>query len=391
MSPGSPQRVFPRLLGAVVSAIALTASVQSATQEQAADLIREAEQRIRELQTEADRLAAQASTLLADLRKLELERAIRTQALRKADAALTQVSTALAESSARVQALEAQRLAATAGVRERLVEIYKRGRSGYVRLLLASEDLQALGRLSRAVAAVARLDRMRFDEHRRILRAEQAALAELDARKPALAVAHDEARRARAALDAAVAAHNGRIDDVDRRRDLAAQYMGELQTATTELERRIGGLSSADPGGLPLKPFKGALDWPATGAIASPFGRGTGRAGNPIDRHGIEIASADGRDVRAVHGGTVSFAGPFLGYGTLVILDHGGNDFTVYGHLQQTLVEQGARAERGSVLGRAGRNPDGAEVVYFEVRVDGRPVDPVQWLKARPSTKLGAS
>jgi septal ring factor EnvC (AmiA/AmiB activator) len=65
-----------------------------------------------------------------------------------------------------------------------------------------------------------------------------------------------------------------------------------------------------------------------------------------------------------------------------VIVDHGGSDFTVYGHLQEATVAEAARVERGAVVGRAGRNPDGVEVVYFEVRVDGRSVDPVQWLRA---------
>jgi septal ring factor EnvC (AmiA/AmiB activator) len=90
----------------------------------------------------------------------------------------------------------------------------------------------------------------------------------------------------------------------------------------------------------------------------------------------------EAQQVRAVHGGTVAFAAPFVGYGLLVILDHGGNAFTVYGHLAEAFVQSGARVERGSTVGRAGRNPAGQSAVYFEVRIDGRPVDPVQWLRS---------
>jgi septal ring factor EnvC (AmiA/AmiB activator) len=72
-----------------------------------------------------------------------------------------------------------------------------------------------------------------------------------------------------------------------------------------------------------------------------------------------------------------------VGFGTLVIVDHGANAFTLYGHLQQAAVAPGGSVDRGSVVGRAGRNPDGTDAVYFELRIDGRPVDPVQWLKAR--------
>ena len=373
--------VFSRVAGLVVITC-LTAGIGAQAQAPAAALTR-AEQRIRELQLEADRLAAQTGTLLGELRKLHVEREIRAEAVTKADAELAVVTTALADTTTRVNALEAQRIAGTPGVRERLVEIYKRGRGGYVGLLLAAEDLRALGRMTRGVTAVARLDRLRVDEHRRTVRAAREAIAELETRKAALARAQDEAVKARRALDVAVAAHNRRLDELDARRDLAAQYVGELQSAAADLQRQVAGLPSNSPATLPLTPFRGALEWPVNGRIVSRFGTGAAdRFGTAITRNGIEIAVTEAQQVRAVHGGTVAFAAPFVGYGTLVILDHGGNAFTLYGHLSEAFVETGARVERGSTVGRAGQNPAGQTVAYFEVRIDGRPVDPVQWLRS---------
>jgi len=83
-----------------------------------------------------------------------------------------------------------------------------------------------------------------------------------------------------------------------------------------------------------------------------------------------------------VHGGSVAFAAPFTGFGTLVIVDHGGGAFTLYGHLADAAVAQGGAVERGTVVGHAGRTPAGQPALYFELRIDGRPVDPVQWFKA---------
>jgi septal ring factor EnvC (AmiA/AmiB activator) len=346
-------------------------------------MARDAEQRITQLQAEAERLAAQTGTLLGELRKLEIERELRAQALRKADAEVLQVSSALERTSKRLQTLEAQRVASTPGVRERLVEIYKRGRGGYVRLMMASDDLRALGRMSRGVAAVARLDRLRFDEHRELVRAEQDAVKELETRKTAVGSAQAESAKARRALDAAIAAHNRRLDELDERRDLAARYVGELEAAAADLQRRAAGLTSESPVALPIGAFRGALEWPVQGPIVARFGRGRAdRFGGSIMRNGIDIAARDGQDVRAVHGGTVTFAAPFVGYGTLVILDHGESAFTLYGQLQQATVTPGARIARGAIVGRAGRSPSGQQVVYFEVRIDGRPVDPVQWLRS---------
>jgi septal ring factor EnvC (AmiA/AmiB activator) len=365
----------------VLSSSTWVAGRQSAPDDVSA-LVRQAEERIRELQAEAEELARRSGTLLVELRKLEIERSIKAQEARLAQAELATVSAALERNEALVASLEAERVASTAGAKERLIEIYKRGQSGYVRLLFAANDVQAFGRLSRAVATMAEADRLRFDAHRKMLNSEREALAELAEKKASLSAAQATVLKARQALNAAVAAHAARLAELDQRRDLAAQYVGELQTASADLQRRIGGLASRAGLTLPLAPFRGALDWPVAGRVLSPFGRTTiGKSATPIQRSGIELTAAEGAAVRAVHGGTVAFAAPFVGFGTLVIVDHGGNAFTLYGHLQQAEVSMGSAVERGSVVGRAGRNPDGHDALYFELRIDGRPVDPVQWLK----------
>jgi septal ring factor EnvC (AmiA/AmiB activator) len=287
-----------------------------------------------------------------------------------------------------------QRLAESPGVSERLVEIYKRGRGGYWRLLLQSQDLRAVGRMARGVASVARLDQVRFDAHRKTIRAEREALADLATRRQAVTAASADTMRARKALDQAVATQNRRIDQVDRQRDLAAQYVGELQDAQRQLQQRISGMGSGVPGsgessssgsnsgstGLPMAPFRGSLEWPVSGRVTARFGRSTDRLGAALVRNGIEIGAADGEAVKAVHGGTVAFAAPFTGFGTLVIVDHGGGAFTLYGHLTDATVAQGGTVERGTVVGHAGRTPAGESALYFELRIVGRPVDPVQWL-----------
>ena len=84
-----------------------------------------------------------------------------------------------------------------------------------------------------------------------------------------------------------------------------------------------------------------------------------------------------------MHGGTVGLAGPFIGFGNLVILEHGPNNYSLYGYLSDIAVERGATVEAGAELGRTGSAPAGPPALYFEMRIDGRSVDPLQWLKAR--------
>ncbi len=341
-----------------------------------------AAERIRVLQGEADRLAAQARTVFGDLRKLELEREISQQEIIRADADVARVTQAQEQAAARLKALEAARVAQTPGVRERLVELAKRGRGGYLQLLLASDDIRAFGRMSRGVAAVAELDRVRLETHRRTLAAERAALAAFDKERAAVEAAQKEARRARAGLDTAVAARNRVIDSLDRQRDLAAQYVGELQAAQRQIQRTLTAAgASSKTVALPIRPFRGDLPWPADGRVLSPFGRTpAGRFGTAVVRNGIDVEAAEGSPARAVHGGTVAYAAPFAGFGVLVIVDHGASAFTLYGHLSEATVATGATVKRGDVVGRVGLAPAGDAALYFEVRIDGRPVDPLQWL-----------
>ena len=78
----------------------------------------------------------------------------------------------------------------------------------------------------------------------------------------------------------------------------------------------------------------------------------------------------------------MAYAAPFTGYGVMVILDHGDNAFTVYGHLSGTALRPGATVARSQLVGTAGSTPAGAPATYFEVRIDGRPVNPLQWIAA---------
>ncbi len=357
---------------------------QSGPPDEARAMAARAAERIRALQREADDLAASARTIFNDLRKLELERAIAQQRVTEAEAALAAVTAERDTAAKRVALIEAERVANTPGVAERLVSIYKRGRGGYAQLLLSSDDPRAFGRLTRGVAAIATLDRVRVEAHRRTLAAERAALADLENRRTQVASSQTAAAKAHQDLEKTVRARNTAIDAIDARRDLAAKYVAELQQAQAALQRRVGEFSSTLPE-LPFQPFRGTLDWPTKGPLLSRFGPSRqGRFGTAIVRNGIEIKAAEGTPARTVHGGTVAFAEPFAGYGTLVIVDHGGGAFTMYGHLGEVRVARGDRVTRGGIIGTVGLAPAGESSLYFEVRVDGRPVDPLQWLRSSP-------
>jgi murein DD-endopeptidase MepM/ murein hydrolase activator NlpD len=89
--------------------------------------------------------------------------------------------------------------------------------------------------------------------------------------------------------------------------------------------------------------------------------------------------------IRASDEGIVAFAGRFRGYGMAVMIAHPGGAVTVYGHLTRSIVRPGRRVRRGQVIGVAGStgNSTGPHL-HFELRVDGRPVDPSGMFDSRP-------
>lgn len=346
-------------------------------------LARRAGDRLVALQREADRLAADERSVLNDLRKLEVERQIKAEQLKQADAQVAAVDSDLNAASTKMSALEATEAAERPELRARLVEMYKLGRARYARLLLSAPDLRRIGQVSRTVAALAKMDRDRIAEHQRTLDDLKATRTTLETRRREAASLRDAAQKAQAAATRAAQAQSDLVRDIDRRRDLNAQLAGELQAVQQNLQAalRDSGSATETSLALPLKPFRGDLGWPVSGQVRRAFGRATSSSG--VLSNGIELTAPDGARVDAVHDGVVAFAGTFAGFGNLVILDHGSQSFSLYGDLLDVAVTKGAHIDRGQPVGSAGPLPSGGTGLYFELRVDGRPVDPLQWLRKR--------
>jgi septal ring factor EnvC (AmiA/AmiB activator) len=264
-----------------------------------------------------------------------------------------------------------------------LVDLYKMGRAGYWRLLLDVDNLRSIGRVYRTASALNHLDRERVQQHERTLQSLNKERETLEAHVREVTRLQEQATSAKAALDRAVATRTALVASIDERRDLNAQMTGELEAARQKLQGTVAQLDGrTGVAMLPLAPFRGALPWPAQGIVTGRFGRQTSsRFGTAIARSGVEISVAEGQPVRAVHEGAVAYADQFTGYGNLVIVDHGDSAYSLYGYLGSVEVTRGAHLDLQSPVGTSGRAPNGNPALYFELRIDGKPVDPLQWLK----------
>jgi murein hydrolase activator len=349
--------------------------------------------RLAQAKAEAARLAGEQRTLLTRLRQIELAIETRELEREKTTRARAVSSKAVDGAVGRVAAADAELAALMPEVRARLTRLYRLMPLGYDRLLFSLDDARTFDRAARVVAVMARRDRERLERFVQ-LRAERAAdVARLQRERDTLDMLTQRLAGEEAALAETAGIQQRLLADVRERRDLNAQLVRELAAARDRLEQSMAeltadrGVSSvALPGGGRLR--AGTMAWPVSGRVDARFGRqASSRFGTMVNRNGIDIGTPAGSPVTAVQAGTVAYADAFAGFGRVVIVDHGGRFYTLYGHLASVDVSKGAAVKAGDEIGTVGMAPTGTPSLYFEVRIDGRPADPVQWLKPASSSK----
>jgi len=158
--------------------------------------------------------------------------------------------------------------------------------------------------------------------------------------------------------------------------------------ARVELPPRPSSTSRPAPprrGGKAARPepaTKGLLDWPFRGVLYGRFGK---KGREPHD--GIDLAAPAGTPVQTAQEGTVLYAGEQKGYGLIVIVQHPNGIITLYAHNRDLRVKTGQTVRRSQVVatvGESGRTS--GPHLHFEVRVDGKPVDPMDYLGPLPAS-----
>lgn len=191
----------------------------------------------------------------------------------------------------------------------------------------------------------------------------------------------DEARLSNVIAELAKA-----IEEAKRRQALAAQQ-----------QKQAGGSGS---GKAPSKPeytapppmpntgdfakLKGRLVLPVQGTVVGQFGKTRSKDGQGPSWKGIFIATEAGQGVRAVGAGRVVFAEWLRGFGEIVIIDHGDQFLSVYGNNGKLLKRSGDSVKPGDTIAETGNSSGNLDTgLYFELRHQGQPFDPISWTKGR--------
>ncbi|MEJ2553364.1 MAG: peptidoglycan DD-metalloendopeptidase family protein [Gammaproteobacteria bacterium] len=171
-------------------------------------------------------------------------------------------------------------------------------------------------------------------------------------------------------LDALIDRRNTQRRDLERSRHERNRLLAELNRDIKNTKQRL------------FARLKGRLPMPARGTVTARFGasRHVGR----LKWQGIVINAAAGADVKAVAAGRVVFADWLRGFGLLIIVDHGNGYMSLYGYNQELHKGVGDTVKAGEVIANVGSNGGHKQSgLYFEIRHQGTPINPLHWCKAR--------
>jgi len=390
---------------ALAAVLALLAVVPAAAQTRRDDPLqaeqRKLQQTQKQLKEERERAAAaraRETSLLAELEEIERRLAAKQRDVARLEARIKKAQNDVQMFRGEISRLERQRAGQMNALAGRLRVMYRvHAQGGALPVILSGEDPVTRAVAVRHLASLAALDARLIQEYRVTSDRLADRKGKEEAQQLELAGLHEDAKREQAEVDREVAKRRVILAKVRDERAYHERMVGELTEASRRLEAFIRELQAKQrklaripppKGGIeaPAVGFgalKGRLPWPTEGKIVTGFGAQVHpRFGTRTFRNGVDIEAAVGREVLAVHGGHVIYTGWFKGYGNLIIVDHGNEYYTLYAHIADIEAKEGDDVRQGQRIGTVGDTGSLAGPrLYFEVRYQGRPQDPEQWLR----------
>ena len=263
---------------------------------------------------------------------------------------------------------------------------YAMGRDEELKLLLAQDHIDDI---SRMLAYYRYFERARVHEIDGLLEDLQALAqlqADIERETVALKASRDERAIQAQRLDGEREQRHlllGELDAALKDQTARLAALGKDEKALVDLLAKLRDIFADIPqhlvGAEPFADLRGRLNWPLRGKIVERFGATAvdGERGS----QGVLIAAKDGSEVRAVSHGRVVYADWLRGYGLLLIIDHGEGYLSLYGYNETLLKEAGDWVDAGEVVATSGDSGGRKTAgLYFELRRDGKPIDPAAWM-----------
>ncbi len=386
MKPRAVRQLWHAPILLMLWSFSSTLSAEVSVQQRQAEL-EQLRQRISELQGELNIDRGRYDTLMSDLRRVE-------RRIGRIGRSINKVKGQLREQQKKLAGLKRRRSGLTQSIAEQqrylggqIRAAYAMGRQEYFKILLNQEDPAAVGRtltyydylnrarserISRLNATIDELEQVRNE-----LTQQSKRLQQLQNRRENERQKMEATRQERKGV---VATLKTEIRSKDQQLNGLLADERELKSLLQALTEALQDIPAAPGNHKPFGRLKGKLKWPTSGSRIIAYGEP--RKLGKLRWQGVVIAGREGQEVKAISHGRVAFADWLRGYGLLLIIDHGDGYMSLYGHNQSLYREVGDWVEKGDTIAAVG-NSGGIDrnALYFEIRKNGKPTDPVRWCR----------
>jgi murein hydrolase activator len=381
-----------RMAAGLLVLFALLAQAQPEDPQKAAS---EAEARQR-----LERLRADIRTLTAELRATSGEKDEATRALREAETAIAAalggvraIDAQLAERQQELARLEDERTALADKLKAQREDLavllrsaYALGRNEELKLLLQQEDVDSIARVLAyhryfQRARVERIDSLMTDLEQLadLQRTIETRTAQLNATRGEREAEVRQLEARRGERESLLAGLDSRLSDQRARLAVMARDEKGLLDLLERLRDVFADIPSRLDGAEPFASLRGRMSLPVRGKVSTRFG-GTDESGRRIS--GWLIQADSGSEVHAIARGRVAYADWLKGYGMLLILDHGDGYMSLYGYNDALRKEVGDWVSAGDTIATSGASGgQKSPALYFELRLQGKPINPKSWLR----------
>ena len=390
----------------IVCILLLLVSVETAQAENPRDELKGVKQEIRakkQLLTKTRKVEAVVSTELQEINRNLVQK---EADLGRLDRDLKGVESSLDRTGREIVRVTDEANRKKQEIEHRLASLYKAGELGAVRMFFSAESFPQMAENIRYMRSILDNDKKIFAEYDQKI---------VELRKLKVDLERDAVAKSR--IKAGIAVKKLEIEEekskkaaylIKVRQDRASheKSLKELQANAARLQammERLEALSRRklssrhEKPGSKLKPLaelppvpdrgfasqKGRMSLPVRGEIVETYGKHKHPDFNSYTfSKGLAISAAAGNDIKSIYEGSVIFADYFKGYGNMVIIDHGGGYFSLYAHASRILKKVGADVARNETVATVGDSDSSrGPLLYFEIRHQGKPVDPADWVR----------
>ncbi|MBI5183866.1 MAG: peptidoglycan DD-metalloendopeptidase family protein [Nitrospinae bacterium] len=272
----------------------------------------------------------------------------------------------------------------------RLRALYKEGGGSYLNVIFSAPNFTELLQRFRFMKIIAMYDADLIASFKQDLLELGQVKEELSQKRDTIALLMENALEKKEEIGLEKKKKEELLREIRYKKNVYLKTQQELKDASQELLSFITTFKKkhkeeGEEGKSRFSERKGNLIWPVNGEVILPYGKIKKEEFNTyIFHNGMDIKAPIRSDIKAVHDGEVLFSDWLKGYGRSIIIDHGDSYYSIYAHIDETLVKVSDKVKRDQVIAKVGESGSlQGPSLYFEIRYKGKPEDPMEWLQTK--------